>query len=215
MTLPTNYSELKAEVANWLNRSDLTSDIPTFIAFAEARLNRVSRLVDQEVIAEILTTPNQNYSDLPVGFLQGISLIYSQNLYVNPVKIDIAILDEYKVLYPNASGIPAFYAISNGKIYWDIAPSQVFSLQFRYWKKWDIATDGENALLTAYPDVYLYPSLSQAASFIKDPAKADWEAMATDAINQVEYWSSKQKKAALITELNNIANKRYNIFIDY
>jgi hypothetical protein len=34
------YSELKTAIANYLNRSDLTSDIDTFIDNVEAELNR-------------------------------------------------------------------------------------------------------------------------------------------------------------------------------
>ena len=39
MALST-YAELKAHVADTLNRDDLTSVIPTFIVAAEAQLNR-------------------------------------------------------------------------------------------------------------------------------------------------------------------------------
>ena len=35
----TNYTELQAEVANFLNRDDLTAAIPTFIRLAEAKMN--------------------------------------------------------------------------------------------------------------------------------------------------------------------------------
>ena len=36
----TTYAELKTSVADFLNRTDLTSAIPTFISLAEADLNR-------------------------------------------------------------------------------------------------------------------------------------------------------------------------------
>ena len=36
------YAELKTAIANYLNRSDLTSDIDTFIDNVEAELNRNS-----------------------------------------------------------------------------------------------------------------------------------------------------------------------------
>lgn len=40
----TNYGELKTAIANWLDRSDLTSRIPEFIAMAEDRIGRDTRL---------------------------------------------------------------------------------------------------------------------------------------------------------------------------
>ena len=36
----TNYTELKASVADYLNRSDLTAAIPDFISLTEAKLKR-------------------------------------------------------------------------------------------------------------------------------------------------------------------------------
>ena len=38
-----NYTGLKAEIAEFLNRDDLTSIIPTFISLAEAEFQRVIR----------------------------------------------------------------------------------------------------------------------------------------------------------------------------
>ena len=34
-----NYSDLQSAVAGWLNRTDLTSQIPDFIALAESKLD--------------------------------------------------------------------------------------------------------------------------------------------------------------------------------
>lgn len=39
-----DYSTLKAAIADWLARADLTSRIPTFVQFAEARINRELRV---------------------------------------------------------------------------------------------------------------------------------------------------------------------------
>ena len=39
----TTYTELKASLADWLNRSDLTTTIPDFISLAEAQIERQLR----------------------------------------------------------------------------------------------------------------------------------------------------------------------------
>ena len=39
----TTYTELKAAIADWLNRSDLTSQIPDFITLAEAEMAWTNR----------------------------------------------------------------------------------------------------------------------------------------------------------------------------
>jgi len=44
----TDYASLQAEVAGWLARADLTSQIPTFIQLAEARFNRDVRVREMQ-----------------------------------------------------------------------------------------------------------------------------------------------------------------------
>ena len=44
----SNYGELKAEIALWLNREDLTTRIPTFITLAETKAYRLLRTRDNE-----------------------------------------------------------------------------------------------------------------------------------------------------------------------
>ena len=39
----TTYTELKASIADWLNRSDLTAAIADFISLAEAQIERTLR----------------------------------------------------------------------------------------------------------------------------------------------------------------------------
>ena len=53
----TNYTELKASLANWLNRSDLTTEIADdFITLAEADFN--SKLRVRAMIAQVSITVN-------------------------------------------------------------------------------------------------------------------------------------------------------------
>ena len=105
MPLPTNYIELKAEIANRLNRSDLTSDIPSFISFGESDINLISRLSDQERTAELSMVVNQDYLATPDGFLEGISLNYNSNSRGGLRKVSVGDLDRYKI--NNSSGTPS------------------------------------------------------------------------------------------------------------
>ena len=43
MALAT-YADLQGEIASWLRRADLSAEIPTFIALAEAQMNRRLRV---------------------------------------------------------------------------------------------------------------------------------------------------------------------------
>ena len=65
----TTYTELKTSLANWLNRSDLTTEIADdFIKLAEADFN--SKLRVRSMVAQTTITINAETEALPTGFLQ-------------------------------------------------------------------------------------------------------------------------------------------------
>ena len=70
MALDT-YANLKTEIANYLNRSDLTSYLDTFIDLAESRLARDLRVREMEAVDTSITTVSgtQSYT-LPTGYLE-------------------------------------------------------------------------------------------------------------------------------------------------
>jgi len=213
MAIPQDYNDLIAEIANWLNRDDLNDDIPSFIKYAEQEINRVSSLSNQETLSTVLTVAGQEYSLVPTGFKEIISLIYSNNSILPLQKVDLKDLDEYKSL--NVSGRPQFYAISDGKLFWDILPDAVYSMVARYWKKWDIITDQVNWLLLDNPDAYVYGGLSQGGNFIDHPKQQQWDAKFKEILGQIEYQSSKLKKATLRCDPAMVRPRLYDIRRDY
>ena len=66
----TSYSELKTTVANYLARSDLTTQIPDFIRLGEIRLQRDLRTRQMLVVATASTTGNDSTVGLPTNFLE-------------------------------------------------------------------------------------------------------------------------------------------------
>jgi hypothetical protein len=65
----TNYTTLKASIANWLNRSDLTTEIADdFIKLVEADFN--SKLRVRKMITQSTITIDSETEALPTGFLQ-------------------------------------------------------------------------------------------------------------------------------------------------
>lgn len=210
MPIPTNYSSLQSEVLNWLKRDDLVNDVATFIAFGEARINKISRLSNQEVQAPIITTAGQFYTDLPIGFLEHISLVYNNDLYEVPEKVDIEVLDRYKIQI--GTSVPSHFAVSNGKYWWNSIPTENYQLTARYWKKWDIANDDTNFILENYPDVYLYTALAHGARMIRHPQQSNFEIYAQNALDDLEYYSIKQKKAPLRVDAGLQYKTRRNYF---
>ena len=64
MALST-FSELKTEIADYCDRSDLTSQIPTFIKLTEARINRSLRVRLMESVKVISLVSSKQYSMTP------------------------------------------------------------------------------------------------------------------------------------------------------
>ena len=62
------YTELKAAIADWLLRDDLTAVIPTFISLAEADISRNLRHWRME--ERVTLSVSGQYTDLPDGFLE-------------------------------------------------------------------------------------------------------------------------------------------------
>ena len=64
-----SYSALKTSIANWLNRSDLTTEIEDFIVLAEKDFNSKLR-IRQMVSTDSSFSINAETVALPTGFLQ-------------------------------------------------------------------------------------------------------------------------------------------------
>ena len=75
----TTYSELKTAVANFLARSDLTTQIPDFITLAEARMSRELETRTQEKRAQASTAASDEYISLPTDLRK-----------VRPLKLSMA-----------------------------------------------------------------------------------------------------------------------------
>ena len=71
MATITNYANLQSTIADYLNRADLTSQIQTFIQFAEADLN--TRLRDRQMIVRAEATSDEEYVQLPSDWLEALN----------------------------------------------------------------------------------------------------------------------------------------------
>ena len=78
MALST-FSELKTEIADYCDRSDLTSQIPTFIKLAEARMNRSLRVRLMETVKLISTVGDSKRYPLPSDYLQLRTIQYDNS----------------------------------------------------------------------------------------------------------------------------------------
>ncbi len=165
MATITNYSTLKSTIADYLNRADLTSQIETFIQFAEADLN--TRLRCREQIVRSEATSSAEFVQLPSDWLEAI------NLHIGGGKqpLRYITLDEADTINSTQIYIaPNFYSLMNGAIEIVPEPAEDIDIEMIYYAKIPALSDQAttNWLLTKAPDVYLYGALTHAAPFLMD-----------------------------------------------
>lgn len=174
MALTTNYSSLQTNVADFLNRSDLSDAIKVFIQNAEGSLSRdprVRSLTDQTLSVSAEDTA------LPSDFGQPESLYHDGSTYFGPLEIVTSDkLGELKGdLDLETTGVPAYAAFLGDGATLRVAPppDQAYSLKFVYWRKVPRLSDASptNWLLDDHPDIYLYAALVESAPYLKDDGR--------------------------------------------
>ena len=194
----STYSDLKAAVADWLNRSDLTATIPNFIALAEADINSHFDLRTVESDQLVSATPGSRYVALPTGFRE------AQNLWINwpygrgtPLRF---VTPELLTTIATP-GAPLLWCIDGDNIAFEKPADQAYSLTLRMIGGVGLSdTSPANLILTNYPNVYLYGALREAAPYLRDPeASGLWEAKYADAITKAKAKENRTKSLVTLS----------------
>ena len=185
----TSYTTLKASIANWLNRSDLTDEIADdFIVLTEADFN--SKLRVRKMIAQSTITIDSETESIPTGFLQVRDFyILSGSTkyplrYMTPPQMD-------QVKGTSTTGIPQAYTILGDTFRFTPKPDSSYTGYLNYYKKFDAlsSTNATNFILTDHPAIYLYGSLFHAANFLGgyNPQQVQtWQQMYATALERLE-----------------------------
>lgn len=187
------YAELQTAAANWLNRSDLTSRIPEFIALAEAKFNRVIRAPDM-VTKDTSFTIDSQYKTLPTGFLEAIRFSISGTPdrrleYLTPEK-----MDETRERF-TASQKPGYYSVAGGNFEFLPNPDQSYTGLLLYYQAiTGLATTSPNWLLTSHPDIYLFGTLLEAAAYLDDDRRVPlWSSRLQTALDQLRVLNQRKR----------------------
>jgi len=172
------YAELQTSVADFLNRDDLTSIIPTFIRLAEARIDRDLRHWRQERRDMLLL--DAQYAALPETFLQPIRLQIMTGPTGEVAPISTAQMLQLRGDRSDLAGPPTNYAITAGQIELLPTPDDTYEASIVYYGRIPAlsVSNTTNWLLTEAPDTYLYGSLVHAAPYLKDDQRITvWESL--------------------------------------
>jgi hypothetical protein len=189
MSLDT-YSNLKDEIASYLDRDDLTDNIDTFIDLAEADHKRVVRI--REMIKRDSLTVNARYVDLPSDFLEPLSF----RLLTSPLTILNELnFHEMNRVRSESNGKPEYFVTHGSEIEFNKSPDQSYSGEITYYYSLTPLSSGNttNAILERAPDLYLYGALTAAEPFMmNDPRIQTWAALYQNALNGVNGMDRKR-----------------------
>lgn len=176
------YSDLQADIASWLNRDDLTAQIPTFIRLNEAAMNRQLRL--REMLMFDTSTVDEDRESLPADFLELKSIWFNTNPITYPDYATPGNIQHHRTANHAAGGAPRYYTIVGNELLFDRVPTGGPELEIISYVKNPALTDDnpESNLLDLGYDVYLYGSLIHAEPFLKNDERLQtWAAMYAQA----------------------------------
>jgi hypothetical protein len=164
---PTTWAELKASLANWLARDDLSqAEIPEAIALAERRFQREIVAPEREATATLVTTAEA--IDLPAD-LWGIRAAFldtDPRTALEPMTL-AALRNVHRAA---ATGRPQNYAVRGEQLVLGPAPDTGYDLVLTYVQTIPALGDAQpsNWLLADHPDVYLNGALAELHALLRD-----------------------------------------------
>jgi hypothetical protein len=181
-----NYSDLKTTVANYLGRSDLTSQIPDFISLAEIRLNRNLRIRQMLQNATAQTTGGDATVGLPSDFLE------LRDIYIagNP-RITLSYLSPSafsRDARADQSGRPVFYTLSGAEFVLAPLPDTNYTLTMLYFAKPTALSDANpsNVFMANAADALLYGALVEAEPYLMNDARIQvWSSYYQNALDSL------------------------------
>lgn len=185
----TNYTTLKASIANWLNRSDLSTEIADdFIVLTEADLN--SKLRIRKMVTQVTITIDAETENLPTGFLQIRDFYILSGATKYPLKYMTPSQMDF-IKGTSVTGLPTAYTILGDTIRFSPKPDATYTAYMNYYKKFDALSSSNttNYILDNHPSIYLYGSLFHAANFLGgiDPRQVQtWQQMYATALERLE-----------------------------
>lgn len=190
----STYAELKSAVADFLNRDDLTSVIPTFISLAEQQIERELR--HYKMMQRSTAPIDSRYTAVPAGWLETVRFhLVGDKSY----RLELTSMDDMLQLREEtggASGRPTHYAHIGSSIEVFPTPDTEYDAELLYYEKLPYLSDANttNWLIQAAADVYLYGALVQSAPYLKDDARVQvWGALYAGAVQGLNAASEKAR----------------------
>ena len=181
------FTALKASIADFLNRDDLTAVIPDFISLAEAQINRDVRHWKMEARSSGQQSSGDEYMQIPADWVETIRLHLTGTgtTVVNLVSRDS--MADKRAGQEDTAGTPIMYTHADGQFQLYPTPSTDTDFELLYFQKIpSLISNSDNWLLLDSPDVYLYGALLHSAPYLaEDQRVAVWAQMYSAAVQRL------------------------------
>ena len=220
-TLTSDYQSLCNAVADVLNRQDLLTAIPNFVALANQRISRdMARINHPGCISRTTLFVVGQTTDLPTDFVSVYQLRESDQQrvlsYISPDQFKEVTaqgwpggVNPYPIMSPYvataSSAGPDYYTIIGNQI-WVMPTYSVNSplkLDLSYYRTMPPlnTTSTANWALVKYPDLFLYGALVHSAPYLKADERLEvWEGAYQKILTDIEIEASRATRPQ--TKLN-------------
>ncbi|CAB4126395.1 hypothetical protein UFOVP89_38 [uncultured Caudovirales phage] len=184
----TNYTDLQSTIADYLARTDLTSQIPLFVQMAENRLRRDLRIRPMLKVVTTTTAINDPTVAIPSDFLE------MRDLHIEANPIHTLIYQNPSNFFRNTKagsltgGYPNNYTIMGSEFQFAPIPDAAYTLKMVYYAAptYLSSTNASNAFLATCPDLLLYASLGEAEPYLMNDARvATWAQLYDRGLNSL------------------------------
>lgn len=164
----TTYTELKAAIADWLNRDDISdARLSDFISFAENRIYHELRIPTMERVV-LLDTDSDGKAFIPADFLEAKDVFFNNSPLDRISLTDLMSRDD-------DSGKPYYFAREGGYLTFLPNPGDITGtddeLRMIYYAEPDrlSVTVADNSVFLLAPDLYLYGALVAGGVYLGVP----------------------------------------------
>lgn len=205
------YDDLVTQVQSWAKRSDLATQMPDFVQLADGRIRALVR----PSLLEETTTINA-----PLG----ASSITPATAMLEPLALWIVIDGNWQRLnqveatelpYSPTPTAPYYFAVSGGNLIFPAALDRAYEFRLRSAPTYSISpTQQTNAVLAKYPDLYLFATLLEVATWsFDDDAAAKWEGRFREAIKRANRQEARMdRNIRLRTDVPRSSGGGYDIY---
>jgi hypothetical protein len=184
----TTYTDLQSTIADYLARTDLTTQIPTFITLAENRLRRDLRIRPMLKVVTTPTVAGDSTVALPNDFLE------MRDLHTESSPIQTIVYQNPSNFFRNTkastadSGSPKFYTVMGSEFQFAPIPDSAYTLKMVYYATPTYlgSSNSSNVFLANCPDLLLYAALGEAEPYLMNDARvATWAQLYDRGLNSL------------------------------